>query len=76
MPGFVIPLGLSITDQIPDAYSRLRQLHHVASEPVILFLSRLHYKKGLDYLIPAFVKLVTTVLPLYWQVAVAQVQLK
>jgi glycosyltransferase involved in cell wall biosynthesis len=57
VPGFVVPLGLSIPDQIPDADSRLRQLYQIpTSEPVILFLSRLHYKKGLDYLIPALSK--------------------
>jgi glycosyltransferase involved in cell wall biosynthesis len=54
-PTFVLPLALTeIPAQIPDAANLLRHsLNLPADEPIILFLSRLHYKKGLDYLIPA-----------------------
>lgn len=59
-PTFVLPLGLTAHPQpIPDAAIRLRQsLDCAVDEPIILFLSRLHYKKGLNYLIPALGKLV------------------
>jgi len=54
-PIFVLPLALTeIPAQIPNAANLLRQsLNLPTDEPIILFLSRLHYKKGLDYLIPA-----------------------
>jgi glycosyltransferase involved in cell wall biosynthesis len=54
-PPVVLPLALTkIPVQIPEAANLLRQsLNLPTDEPIILFLSRLHYKKGLDYLIPA-----------------------
>lgn len=55
---FVLPLGISIAPKIAHARQNLRRHFNLpAEEPIILFLSRLHLKKGLDYLIPALGKL-------------------
>jgi glycosyltransferase involved in cell wall biosynthesis len=57
-PSFILPLGISPSIPIENASDHLRQLLNIpTNEPVILFLSRLHPKKGLDYLIPALSKL-------------------
>jgi glycosyltransferase involved in cell wall biosynthesis len=53
-PGFVLPFGLDLSPAIPDARQRLRGLINTApDEPVLLFLSRLHPKKGLHDLLTA-----------------------
>jgi glycosyltransferase involved in cell wall biosynthesis len=57
-PDVVIPLGLASPNIIPNARFQLRKLLKVPDdEPLVLFMSRLHHKKGLDYLIPALGKL-------------------
>ncbi len=57
-PGFIIPHGISISPIVPNARQKLREyLNLPINEPIILFLSRLHPKKGLDLLITALGKL-------------------
>ena len=53
----IIPLGIHMPTQISDAASKLRQ-HFQLDErkPIILFLSRIHPKKGLELLLEALAK--------------------
>ena len=54
-PSFVVPNGLdwSQYDALP-ARGALRARLGLGEAPLVLFLGRLHFKKGLDLLIPAF----------------------
>ena len=57
-PAVVLPYGLHLPLEIADARARLRrQLQLAPDEPIVLFMSRLHVKKGLDTLIEALEKL-------------------
>ncbi|NBV22689.1 MAG: glycosyltransferase [Proteobacteria bacterium] len=54
LPGFVVPHGIALPEPVTEARARLRtQLKLSPDEPVILFMSRVHHKKGLEVLIPA-----------------------
>lgn len=57
-PSFVVPNGLdwSRYQALPDR-GWLRARLGFSDQPLVLFLGRLHFKKGLDLLIPAFAAL-------------------
>jgi glycosyltransferase involved in cell wall biosynthesis len=58
LSNFILPLGLDLPVPIAKAREQLHKILNIPLEiPIILFLSRLHPKKGLDYLISAFSKL-------------------
>jgi glycosyltransferase involved in cell wall biosynthesis len=54
----VIPLGIDLApfEQLPEAEHFFRQHPVARGRPLLLFLSRLDAKKGLDLLLPAFAK--------------------
>jgi len=59
-PTVILPLGVSPPVLIPHAQAQLRQTYGIAADtPVILFLSRLHYKKRPDLLLHALKNLAT-----------------
>lgn len=58
-PGFVVPLGVDLNGTRWDSVSvDFRSRHGLQGKKIILFLSRLDSKKGLDLLIPALGSLV------------------
>lgn len=53
-PSIVLPCGLHLPPLVPNACDRLREKYSLPKDrPIILFLSRLHPKKGLDLLLDA-----------------------
>jgi glycosyltransferase involved in cell wall biosynthesis len=58
-PTFIIPNGICAEEiePLPPAGEFHAGLPELQGKPYILFLSRLHYKKGLDYLAQAFIEL-------------------
>nr|WP_235927060.1 glycosyltransferase [Gloeocapsopsis dulcis] len=57
-PSSVIPLGITSPAVIFKAREKLRQKLKLSdSQPILLFLGRIHPKKGLDLLIPALANL-------------------
>jgi len=58
IPSFVLPHGVYIPNLIANAQAQVHQLLKISDgRPVILFLSRIHPKKGLEYLISALASL-------------------
>lgn len=58
IPSFILPLGVQIPILIPNAQSHLRLLLQIPTHfPILLFMSRIHPKKGLEYLIESLGKL-------------------
>ncbi len=52
-PDLVIPLGVNLPDELPSLGKMRQELNITSDTPIILFMSRIDPKKGLDLLIPA-----------------------
>jgi len=58
IPNFILPHGVYVPTPILDAKTQVRKILHITDQrPIILFMSRIHPKKGLEYLILALSKL-------------------
>ena len=58
IPSFILPHGVQVPVLIPDAQSQLCTILQISDRfPILLFMSRIHPKKGLEYLISALGKL-------------------
>lgn len=61
-PGVVESLGIDLDefDELPEPGTFRKRYPQLADRRMLIFLSRIHYKKGLDLLIPAFAALKDT----------------
>lgn len=66
--GVVVPLGVDVPET--PTHHRTLITHHL-KEPYILFLSRLHKKKGLEVLIEAFALVIAEPLFAEWRLVIA-----
>jgi glycosyltransferase involved in cell wall biosynthesis len=70
----VIPLGVDLPDTLPPTGAARQKLGIAADQPLLLFMSRLDPKKGLDLLIPALEKLLDMGLNFHFVLAGANPQ--
>jgi len=57
-PTVTLPLGVNQPEEFPNAKQEIREIYQISPEvPIVLFLSRLHYKKRPDLLIRSLSKL-------------------
>jgi glycosyltransferase involved in cell wall biosynthesis len=56
--GVVVPLGIDLGEyeRLPDPYVFFARYPETRGRRIVLFLSRLHVKKGLEFLVPAFAR--------------------
>lgn len=60
-PTVTLPLGVKQPETLPDAKQKIREFYQInPTTPIVLFLSRLHYKKRPDLLIRSLSKLALT----------------
>ena len=61
-PTVVLPNGVFLSEMSPlPSAGQFRAAHpEIGSDPYVLFLSRLHFKKGLDFLVDAFASIAGT----------------
>ncbi len=69
--GVVVPLGLDLADyaDLPPAGSFRRAHPEIGERPILLFLSRLNFKKGLDVLIEAAARTIAAGLDVHLVIA-------
>jgi glycosyltransferase involved in cell wall biosynthesis len=59
-PTITLPLGVNPPEWIDDAAEKLRQQYSIAAEiPILLFLSRIHYKKRPDVLLQSVAQILS-----------------
>ena len=63
VPGVVVPIGLDVEEYDPAPLrGRFRAAHRsIGARPIVLFLGRLNFKKGIDVLVRAFSEAVRAV---------------